>query len=187
MGPLVLLVGDLPLAFEVAQVGEGKSRLLVGALAPQPAAHQCNRHIRPDEQADEDENPEDDRASRFLHHLRKGRGRRAGHTAMLRVSKAVFNGFRSGRGSALSSRAMSKKAQAPPRSFEEALTELESILADIESGSVGLEESLARFERGNFLIQHCRSILTSAEKRIELLTRADGSTVKTEPIDDGAL
>jgi hypothetical protein len=36
----------------------------------------------------------------------------------------------------------------PPKDFEEALKELEEILAEIEKGEVGLEESLLRYERG---------------------------------------
>jgi exodeoxyribonuclease VII small subunit len=90
---------------------------------------------------------------------------------------------------------MSKKPQAPPRTFEDALAELEKILADIEAGEVGLEESLVKFERGNFLIQHCRTVLSSAEKRIELLSQGQGSGggagggsgLKREPIDEEAL
>ncbi len=67
---------------------------------------------------------------------------------------------------------MAKKNQTPPKSFEEALTELEQILSDIEAGEIGLEESLVRYERGNFLIQHCRTVLGAAEKQIELLNKS---------------
>ena len=69
---------------------------------------------------------------------------------------------------------MSKRSQqSPPKSFEEALRELEEILSEIENGNVGLEESLVKYERGNFLIQHCRGVLTAAEKQIEALGKAD--------------
>src|SRR5688500_16327923 len=67
---------------------------------------------------------------------------------------------------------MAKKAQTPPKTFEDALTELEQILAEIESGGIGLEESLTKYERGNFLIQHCRGVLNGAERQIELLNRS---------------
>jgi exodeoxyribonuclease VII small subunit len=67
---------------------------------------------------------------------------------------------------------MAKKNQTLPKSFEDALSELEQILADIEGGGIGLEESLAKYERGNFLIQHCRGVLQSAEKQIELLNKS---------------
>lgn len=75
---------------------------------------------------------------------------------------------------------MAKKAQPIPKTFEEALGELEQILADIESGQTGLEESLIKYERGTFLINHCRTVLGAAEQQIELLTRkADGTLVST--------
>jgi exodeoxyribonuclease VII small subunit len=70
---------------------------------------------------------------------------------------------------------MAKKAQTPPKSFEDALTELEEILARIESGQTPLEESLVQYERGNFLIQHCRGVLNNAEKQIEMLNKGNES------------
>ena len=75
---------------------------------------------------------------------------------------------------------MAKKNHIPPKSFEDALAELEQILSEIEGGQIGLEESLVKYERGNFLIQHCRNVLGAAEKQIELLSKsADGSLVST--------
>ncbi len=75
---------------------------------------------------------------------------------------------------------MAKKTQTPPKSFEDALQELEQILADIEGGELGLEESLVKYERGNFLIHHCRGVLGQAEKQIELLGKsADGGLTVT--------
>jgi len=76
---------------------------------------------------------------------------------------------------------MAKKNQTPPKSFEEALSELERILADIEAGEIGLEESLAKYERGNFLIQHCRVVLGTAEKQIELLSKAPDGGLASSP------
>lgn len=79
---------------------------------------------------------------------------------------------------------MAKKLQSPPKNFEEALSELEQILSDIEAGQVGLEQSLVKYERGSFLIQHCRGVLSQAEKQIELLSKnADGS-LASEPLED---
>jgi exodeoxyribonuclease VII small subunit len=71
----------------------------------------------------------------------------------------------------------------PPRSFQEALAELEQILADVEGGQVGLEESLLKYERGNFLIQHCRSVLTAAEQQIELLSRSADGSMQSTPLE----
>ena len=72
-----------------------------------------------------------------------------------------------------------KPPQSAPRTFEEALAELESILKQIEAGSLGLEESLAKYERGNFLIQHCRGVLSTAEKQIELISGSAEAGVRT--------
>ncbi|MGA3065890.1 MAG: exodeoxyribonuclease VII small subunit [Tepidisphaeraceae bacterium] len=79
---------------------------------------------------------------------------------------------------------MAKKQQTAPKTFEDALTELEQILADIEAGQVGLEESLARYERGTFLIHHCRGVLSTAEKQIELLSKSETGNLQSRPLDD---
>ena len=77
-----------------------------------------------------------------------------------------------------------KKAQVPPKNFEEALQELEQILAEIESGQVGLEESLVKYERGTFLIQHCRGVLNGAEKQIELLSKSADGGIEAVPMEE---
>lgn len=78
-------------------------------------------------------------------------------------------------------------ANAETPTFEAALGELQRIVADLESGSVGLEESLARFERGVTLLKNCYSTLERAERRIEILvgTRPDGTPL-TQPFDASA-
>ena len=62
------------------------------------------------------------------------------------------------------------------------MQELEQILSAIEGGQVGLEESLAKYERGTFLIQHCRGVLGSAEKQIELLSKSADGTLESVPL-----
>lgn len=75
---------------------------------------------------------------------------------------------------------MAKRNQSTPPNFEAALKELEGILTEIESGDVGLEQSLIKYERGNFLIQHCRKVLNNAEKQIEELSKGpDGELTST--------
>ncbi len=79
---------------------------------------------------------------------------------------------------------MSKRAasqQSAPKTFEDALRELEQILSEIENGDVGLEESLVKYERGNFLIQHCRGVLSAAEKQIEALSSGQGNSDEENP------
>ncbi|MGP1273047.1 MAG: exodeoxyribonuclease VII small subunit [Phycisphaerales bacterium] len=69
---------------------------------------------------------------------------------------------------------MSKKAKPVEQGpgFEEAMEQLESIIDQIESGEIGLESSIAAYERGVALVARCRSILADAEQRIETLSEA---------------
>lgn len=46
---------------------------------------------------------------------------------------------------------------------------MEDLIVRIESGEIGLEESLARYEEGVALIKRCRAILDVAEQRVEEL------------------
>ncbi|NQU75551.1 MAG: exodeoxyribonuclease VII small subunit [Planctomycetes bacterium] len=62
--------------------------------------------------------------------------------------------------------------------FEQALEKLEQIVSQIESGQIGLEESIARYAEGTKLISHCRSVLDAAEKKIQLLTAAQNVTLE---------
>lgn len=71
-----------------------------------------------------------------------------------------------------------------PLPFESALAQIEQIIARIESGEVGLEESLAEYERGVTLINHCRGKLDAARQKVEDLTRK--LQQHDAPTDDGA-
>jgi exodeoxyribonuclease VII small subunit len=81
---------------------------------------------------------------------------------------------------------MSKKVQPAPKSFEAALQELEQILSEVESGEIGLEQSLAKYERGNFLVQHCRGVLDAAEKQIKVLSKDPDGELVAQPLDEPA-
>ena len=72
-------------------------------------------------------------------------------------------------------------------SFEAALEDLQGIVESLESGSLGLEDSLARFEEGIGLLKTCNDVLQRAEQRIETLTGvdADGNPT-TEPLENEA-
>src|SRR4051794_5498329 len=58
-------------------------------------------------------------------------------------------------------------------SFEDALRELQRIVADLEEGTLGLEESMQRFEKGVGLLRQCHQTLERAEQKIQILTRMD--------------
>ena len=77
-----------------------------------------------------------------------------------------------------------KAAETPSSigSFEESLTELQVIVADLEEGALGLESSLARFERGVGLLRACYVILDSAEQKIEVLAQVEAiGSSQSEP------
>lgn len=57
------------------------------------------------------------------------------------------------------------------QTFEQSLTELENLVTEVEQGKIPLEQSLTKYEQGMNLIKHCRTILESAEKRIELIAQ----------------
>jgi exodeoxyribonuclease VII small subunit len=51
--------------------------------------------------------------------------------------------------------------------YEEAIEELEAIIARMEKGETTLEESLREYARGDALVRRCRQVLDQAEQRIE--------------------
>ena len=54
--------------------------------------------------------------------------------------------------------------------YEQAYIELEHVVERLESGELPLEESLALFERGQALSQHCGELLETAEIKLKQLT-----------------
>jgi len=64
--------------------------------------------------------------------------------------------------------------QALPSSYEEAVQELEQLLAKLESGQLPLDQLLTHYQRGAALLAYCRERLAAIENQISVL-------------DDGAL
>ena len=62
---------------------------------------------------------------------------------------------------------------AEPKTFEEALGEIEKIVRDLEDGGTGLEQALARYEQGIGLLRRCYDQLRKVEQRIVELTGKD--------------
>jgi exodeoxyribonuclease VII small subunit len=75
-------------------------------------------------------------------------------------------------------------------SFEEAISELESIVAAMEEEELPLEELVARFEQGTRLLGRCQSVLDSAKKRLQTIAtgpetpKSDENTLTTNESDD---
>ncbi len=74
----------------------------------------------------------------------------------------------------------------PKEKFEEALNKLEKIVSKLEEGEIPLEESLKLFEEGIRLSRFCNQKLDEAEKKVEILSKGKGGTLKARPFDASA-
>ena len=54
-------------------------------------------------------------------------------------------------------------------SFEDAMAELEQLVANMESGELPLEASLAAYKRGSELVKFCAAQLERVEKQVKVL------------------
>ncbi len=62
-------------------------------------------------------------------------------------------------------------------SFEEKLKQLETVVQELETGKLNLEESVKKFELGIKLSKECNQMLQNAEKKINILIKnEDGLT-----------
>jgi exodeoxyribonuclease VII small subunit len=69
---------------------------------------------------------------------------------------------------------MPDEQEAEP-SFEQALNQLECIVASLERGEPELTTALAKYERGVQLLAICQRLLDQAEQSVALLTGVDDS------------
>ena len=76
---------------------------------------------------------------------------------------------------------MSKQTNENQLSFEQALAELEALVAKLEEGELPLDESLALFERGQTLSQRCNDLLAAAELKVRQLAPDSGELDDFEP------
>ena len=74
-----------------------------------------------------------------------------------------------------------EKKKIAAMTFEEAMTELETLLQWVEKGEGSLEQSIAAYERGMALAEHCGACLAKAEHRVEQIKESNGS-VTQEPL-----
>ncbi|MCZ8520636.1 MULTISPECIES: exodeoxyribonuclease VII small subunit [Paenibacillus] len=69
-------------------------------------------------------------------------------------------------------------------SFEQAMDQLERIVAQLESGDVPLEKAIELFQEGMRLSQLCGQKLEQVERKIEILVEQEGGMVK-KPFQPG--
>ena len=69
-------------------------------------------------------------------------------------------------------------------SFEEAMGELEGVVAKLENGQVPLEDSIKLYEMGNDLKKHCEQKLKEAEEKVSQITfSSDGSVSGSKRVE----
>ena len=69
------------------------------------------------------------------------------------------------------------------KKFEVAMEELESIVEQLESGDLSLEDSLAAFEKGVTLVKHCNQKLNEVEKKVEVLVKDKDGKFQFKALD----
>ena len=71
---------------------------------------------------------------------------------------------------------MNTKSEKLP-DFEKSLQELETLVEQMESGDLSLDQSLQQFKRGVELTRHCQGVLEQAQQVVEkLMDTTDEST-----------
>ncbi len=69
-------------------------------------------------------------------------------------------------------------------SFEQAMSELEKVLGQLERGDVALDESIALYERGAALKARCETKLKEAEEKVAAITLdGNGKPTGTTPVE----
>ena len=74
-----------------------------------------------------------------------------------------------------------KYADIEKMSFEKAMAELETIVSDLENGSIELEESIEKYQRGIQLKKHCDQKLKEANMKIDQIEIDKNGNVTEKP------
>ena len=67
--------------------------------------------------------------------------------------------------------------------FEDALTQLENIVRELEAGKIKLDDAVEAYEKATALKKFCEEKLKSAQLKIEKINIAPDGNVTTEPFD----
>jgi exodeoxyribonuclease VII small subunit len=67
------------------------------------------------------------------------------------------------------------------QTFESAMRRLESIVHELESGALSLDDALKKFQEGVKLSRFCSSKLDETEKRVSMLLKDEEGKVHAEP------
>ena len=65
-----------------------------------------------------------------------------------------------------------------PVNFEKAMSQLETLVEDMEQGDLPLEDALKHFEKGIALASDCQHALNKAEQKVSLLIEKNGELLE---------
>ncbi len=69
--------------------------------------------------------------------------------------------------------------------LEKALSDLEELVEELESGELPLEKAMKKFEEGIKLTRNCQAALKDAEQKVDVLLKsAGGETLEDFDVDD---
>lgn len=77
---------------------------------------------------------------------------------------------------------MTRKAKSSS-DLETSITEINTLIEQMELGELSLEQSLERFERGIVLIKHCQKVLQEAEQKVQILMQ-NNAKEDLQPYED---
>jgi exodeoxyribonuclease VII small subunit len=69
--------------------------------------------------------------------------------------------------------------------LEKALSDLEALVEELESGDLPLEKAMKKFEDGIKLTRNCQAALKDAEQKVEVLLKSAGGEETLEDFDVG--
>ena len=69
------------------------------------------------------------------------------------------------------------------QTFEERLTQVEALIAEMESGALPLEDALKRYEEGMQALTALEKEILSAQQRLTVLRRAADGTEEEVPLE----
>lgn len=78
---------------------------------------------------------------------------------------------------------MTEQTDITALSFEQALAELEKIVAELESGKAPLERSVDVYRRGALLKAHCEAKLRAAQLQVEKIILGPSGPIGVEPAE----
>ena len=70
--------------------------------------------------------------------------------------------------------------------FETALKKLETIVENLETGDMSLEQALKQYEEGVRMADICSKRLTEADKKVEVLMKTSGGKLKAAAFEENS-